>query len=378
MSRQLSYLLRHGAVKEGLTIDKEGYIPVDEIFDFMSKNGSAVKNLRQLREITDKDEKQRFTLIERDNVWYMRANQGHSIATVNEEALTEITDPNQCPVAVHGTFRKTLPAILATGLSKMARNHIHFAPGVTASSGIRKNCNVLIYANLPMAMADGIKFYVSDNGVILTHGNENGFLESKYFKSVVDITGHDLLAKQTVSINHETSFGGQRSNKRVNLPQSSSSSSARQSSKVKNQKQGGNLPRCAGCIVFRKVRDELQVCLISTHSGIYGFPKGKMDSGETHLECARREVREETGITSDQLEPLEENKYVDEAVRSSVDNTGKPSIRLFVTRLIPESVKLAPEDVDEIATCEFVSIEDAMKVLMPKRQIVLKQAMALL
>jgi 2'-phosphotransferase len=33
LSKTLSYLLRHGALKEKLSIDKEGYVPLKEILD---------------------------------------------------------------------------------------------------------------------------------------------------------------------------------------------------------------------------------------------------------------------------------------------------------------------------------------------------------
>ncbi|CAH6420317.1 TRNA 2-phosphotransferase [uncultured virus] len=360
MSGQLSYLLRHGAVKDGLTIDKEGYVSVPDLLAHLSKNGSSIKNLHQLQDITTKDNKKRFTLMEKGGVWYMKANQGHSIEVVTEEALTEITDPDRYPTAVHGTFRKCLPTILAAGLSRMSRNHIHFARGVGASAGIRSGTNVLIYANIHKAIADGIKFYISDNGVILTPGNDQGFLESKYFKSVADLKGNDLL-KPIIPVKP------QRIQAKTVIPKNNSYVS-------KQKKQQVTGPRCAGCLVFRTINKELQICLIATQSKIYGFPKGKMEDGESYLDCAFRELREETGIRSDQVEPLVETKFIDEAVRSSADNTGKPSIRLFITRLTAQDVKLQPEDIDEIAVCKFFSIDEALTLLMPKRQIVLKHA----
>jgi len=38
-------------------------------------------------------------------------------------------------------------------------------------------------------MADGIKFYISANGVILTEGNEEGFLLKEYFLKVERANG---------------------------------------------------------------------------------------------------------------------------------------------------------------------------------------------
>ena len=48
---------------------------------------------------------------------------------------------------------------------------------------MRKGSRILIYIDLEKAMADGIKFYVSSNGVVLTEG-EHGILKPKYFRRV--------------------------------------------------------------------------------------------------------------------------------------------------------------------------------------------------
>ena len=69
----------------------------------------------------------------------------------------------------------------------MNRNHIHLATGVSEDSkvvsGMRSNCNILIYIDMELAMKDGIKFFKSKNNVVLTEGI-NGILSTKYFKCV--------------------------------------------------------------------------------------------------------------------------------------------------------------------------------------------------
>lgn len=70
----------------------------------------------------------------------------------------------------------------------MSRNHIHFAPGLPKEngviSGMRGSCDIYIEIDMFAAIKDGIKFYISSNGVILTEGVD-GVLLPKYFKSVV-------------------------------------------------------------------------------------------------------------------------------------------------------------------------------------------------
>lgn len=50
----------------------------------------------------------------------------------------------------------------------------------------------------------------------------------------------------------------------------------------------------------------------------WSLPKGKLDFGETFMEAARREVREETGLECDLGPELETVEYVDHEGRSKV------------------------------------------------------------
>jgi 2'-phosphotransferase len=139
--------------------------------------------------------------------YLIRANQGHSINVDTEGLLTPISiDAGNVPsTVVHGTDERAWTLISKSGgLRRMGRNHIHFASGlpegfksVDAStgsaeekesapviSGMRKNSTILVYVDIEAAMKAGIKFFVSENGVILSEGNEEGFLPYKFFKRV--------------------------------------------------------------------------------------------------------------------------------------------------------------------------------------------------
>jgi len=74
----------------------------------------------------------------------------------------------------------------------MNRQHIHFAIAEFGSSvvisGMRASAEVLIYLNIPAALADGIPLFLSENNVVLSPGVEvKGVLviQPKYFKHVV-------------------------------------------------------------------------------------------------------------------------------------------------------------------------------------------------
>ena len=69
----------------------------------------------------------------------------------------------------------------------MNRNHIHLAQGIVGqnvTSGMRNSSQILIYIDLPSALAAGLKFFLSANGVILSEGDQNGFIKPEFFRRV--------------------------------------------------------------------------------------------------------------------------------------------------------------------------------------------------
>lgn len=186
-SRTLSYLLRHGAVKERLNIDEAGYVAVDEILKVPQLRGLTET---ELVKIVEENDKQRFGLARKNGNLYIRANQGHTIP-VKDDALLELLTRSQLEglMAIHGTSAKgdAWDNIMKEGLKCMSRNHIHMATGLPGDkgvvSGMRRDCATIIYIDLLKAYDDGIAFYKSANGVILTRGI-NGVLPPAYFKRV--------------------------------------------------------------------------------------------------------------------------------------------------------------------------------------------------
>lgn len=193
-SKAFSWLLRHGAEKEGLVVYPGGWVILDDI---LRKPNFKKFTIDQVKELVDNCPKQRFALKEEEGVLYIRATQGHSIE-VDDSDLEEITFESQFPVVVHGTYYRHWDQIKQQGLSRMHRRHIHFSPGLPGDdgviSGMRSSCQIYIYIDLAKALAAGFRFFKSSNNVILCPGDETGHLPPQYFAKVEDKkTGVGLL-----------------------------------------------------------------------------------------------------------------------------------------------------------------------------------------
>lgn len=57
---------------------------------------------------------------------------------------------------------------------------------------MRESAQVLIYIDVQKALVAGFSFSLSENGVVLTEGDERGYLPPKYFLRVEDRQGRPL------------------------------------------------------------------------------------------------------------------------------------------------------------------------------------------
>lgn len=125
----------------------------------------------------------------------------HLIFETNDQWSYEVKDLELRPVlagsadcpseAVHGTYLSRWSSIRQQGLSRMERTHIHLAPGLPGAqgviSGMRGNCDLAIFINVPKALTDGVQFFWSENGVLLTPGDAEGKLLPKYFSQAIQL-----------------------------------------------------------------------------------------------------------------------------------------------------------------------------------------------
>jgi 2'-phosphotransferase len=167
-SRLITKILRHQLVALNIPTDNEGYV---EIFNLLGRFDILKKlTLDDIKNIVETDNKGRFGLKQVNGVWFIRANQGHSKSVGDiietDKAMKLVTVP--ISGVFHGSYKHLYSSILKNGLLAMGRKHIHMAKSIDAKSGKRKTCNMLVYVDMESAMKDGIKFYESENGVILS------------------------------------------------------------------------------------------------------------------------------------------------------------------------------------------------------------------
>lgn len=191
ISKSLSYLLRHGAVKEHLSIDSSGYVPLSQVLQH-----NRLKSLKATKEdierIVENNDKKRFTLSTgAAGEIKICANQGHSLRSVGDDNLQLLTPDEYPSILIHGTTRAKLDIILHSGgLSKMNRNHVHFTDLEQTIgrqvTGIRGFSTVLIYIDMDKLKKSELKLYKSLNNVYLSPGDENGVVSKDLFGKVVD------------------------------------------------------------------------------------------------------------------------------------------------------------------------------------------------
>lgn len=173
ISKFISYILRHGTTERSISIRDDGYVLVTDLMKQPEMKGVTID---ELKEIVMTSDKQRYGMINNHGIEYIRANQGHSKEIGDKlddskmmERLDVFPPDFEC---IHGTSMKNWIIIKDSGLSRMERTHIHFAIGKRDDkkviSGMRSSSQVEIYIDTKKALERGIKFYKSENNVILT------------------------------------------------------------------------------------------------------------------------------------------------------------------------------------------------------------------
>lgn len=113
--------------------------------------------------------------------------------------------------------------------------------------------------------------------------------------------------------------------------------------------------KSCGAIVYRKFHGNTEILLIKhINSGHWSFPKGHVESGETEVETAHREILEETGI----------DVIIDSSFRETVSYSPKRGTLKVVVYFLAraKNVNFKPQK-SEIAEIKWVDICYAVKIL---------------
>ena len=175
ISKHLSYILRHHPESIEITLDETGWADVDLIIK--NSQNKIEFTLEDLEEVVRTSDKQRFKFS--DDKKMIKANQGHSVSV--DLGLSPITPPFKL---YHGTAPRFIPSIMAEGLKKMERHHVHLYSEENMQkakdTGTRHQKGaeaVVLIIEAKQMFNEGHKFYKTDNDVYLTDA-----VPSKYIK----------------------------------------------------------------------------------------------------------------------------------------------------------------------------------------------------
>ena len=156
-SKFLSLVLRHKPETIALTLELSGWALVSDILI------KCNMSITELEVIVEQNDKKRFEFNE--DRTKIRASQGHSIDVDLDYVPT--VPPK---LLYHGTSNGAIHKILASGIKKMERHHVHLSADreTAIEVGKRKGDASVLTVRAQEMYLNGYKFFQSTNGVWLT------------------------------------------------------------------------------------------------------------------------------------------------------------------------------------------------------------------
>ena len=159
-SKRLAYVLRHAPESVGVTLSAEGWVDIDVLLKALAGHGMRLDR-DDLIAIVETNDKKRFA-VQGNRI---RASQGHSVDV--ELGYVPCVPPG---LLYHGTASWYLTSILAKGLVRGDRHHVHLSADVDTARkvGARHGFPVVFSIDTENMLSLGHRFYIADNGVWLT------------------------------------------------------------------------------------------------------------------------------------------------------------------------------------------------------------------
>lgn len=120
----------------------------------------------------------------------------------------------------------------------------------------------------------------------------------------------------------------------------------------------------AGAAVFRREAGRILFLLVySNRTKIWGFPKGHIEPGESELDAARREIREETGLTSFRQVQGFRREEVYGTVSRRAPYAGQKIEKHAAYYLFETAEERVTIDGDEIGEYRWLGLDEALPLL---------------
>lgn len=164
LSHIIAHALRHKPENYGLTLDKDGWVPLDALVAALGQHRQewrdlAAENIRAMAATADK---QRYEI----DANRIRALYGHSLA----DKIEKVPAAPPCQL-YHGTTPTALSAIRRHGLRPMRRQYVHLSPDTETAVDVARRRTVtpiIVTVQAGAAHADGIVFYRANEQVWLS------------------------------------------------------------------------------------------------------------------------------------------------------------------------------------------------------------------
>ena len=189
ISKALTQLLRHAAPRLGIRIQEDGYVDMGDLLRAPRFWNQWITEAEVI-DVIHHNQKSRFEVNFQRGHYQVRALQGHSTSHVRDDlVLTPLSIEDTPEYAAHGTYYDFYESILRHGLmaggqqGPSFRRHVHLVeqlPWEGAISGMRSDCDLVIWIRTREAAASGVRFFRSANDVLLTETT----IDSAFFQSV--------------------------------------------------------------------------------------------------------------------------------------------------------------------------------------------------